>query len=52
MLNLAVIRSQFPALEKPVVFLDNPGGTQVARSVVERMTRYLTESNANHGGGI
>ncbi|BAJ63307.1 cysteine desulfurase-like protein [Anaerolinea thermophila] len=50
MLNLAVIRSQFPALEKPVVFLDNPGGTQVARSVVERMTRYLTESNANHGG--
>ncbi|WP_322506807.1 cysteine desulfurase-like protein [Anaerolinea sp.] len=50
MLNLAVIRSQFPALEKPVVFLDNPGGTQVARSVVERMTRYLTDSNANHGG--
>lgn len=50
MLDLAVIRSQFPALEKPVVFLDNPGGTQVARSVVERMTRYLTESNANHGG--
>lgn len=50
MLNLAVIRSQFPALEKPVVFLDNPGGTQVARSVVERMARYLTESNANHGG--
>jgi len=50
MLNLETIRRQFPALERPVIFLDNPGGTQVARQSLERIQSYLVETNANHGG--
>ena len=50
------IRSQFPALRqqtgRPTIFLDNPGGTQVAQPVLERMTAYLVEHNANHGGAF
>lgn len=51
------VRAQFPALEmtvgdRPAVFLDNPGGTQVPRAVVEAMSDYLLQSNANHGGAF
>jgi cysteine desulfurase family protein (TIGR01976 family) len=49
-LDLAVIREQFPALNRAAIFFDNPGGTQIARPAVERMTKYLLECNANHGG--
>ena len=53
--DLSAIRSRFPALklrdgDLPRIYLDNPGGTQVPDSVVERMAGYLTESNANLGG--
>src|SRR5437879_2296865 len=46
------IRSQFPALERchkgqPVAYFDGPGGTQVPRRVVEAMTEYLYQHNAN-----
>jgi cysteine desulfurase family protein (TIGR01976 family) len=46
------IRDHFPALtrrhqEKPVAYFDGPGGTQVAREVVEAMTDYLYHHNAN-----
>jgi cysteine desulfurase family protein (TIGR01976 family) len=51
-LDLDQIRSQFPALQRPAVFLDNPGGTQIARQSVERMQAYLQENNANHGGAF
>ena len=51
-LNLNLIRSQFPALQRPDIFLDNPGGTQVAQPVIERMNAYLVEHNANHGGAF
>jgi cysteine desulfurase family protein (TIGR01976 family) len=46
------IRAQFPALASGAVFFDNPGGTQVARRVVERMNDYLVRCNANHGGAF
>jgi cysteine desulfurase family protein (TIGR01976 family) len=46
------VRNQFPALASGAVFFDNPGGTQVARRVVERMTDYLLHHNANHGGAF
>lgn len=52
MLNLNLIRSQFPALQRPDVFLDNPGGTQAAQPVIERINAYLIEYNANHGGAF
>jgi len=51
-LDLPLIRSQFPALSRSTIFLDNPGGTQVARQTIERMRDYLIESNANHDGAF
>jgi cysteine desulfurase family protein (TIGR01976 family) len=51
-LDLDQIRSQFPALQRPATFLDNPGGTQIARHSLERMQAYLQENNANHGGAF
>ena len=42
----------FPSLERihnghPVAYFDGPGGTQVPRGVVDRMTDYLYRHNAN-----
>jgi len=55
--DLETIRAQFPALSivdggKPRIYFDNPGGTQVPQSVVDRMSRCLVESNANIQGGF
>jgi cysteine desulfurase family protein (TIGR01976 family) len=47
-----IIREQFPALKRPVVFFDNPGGTQIARKSLDRMVAYLTVHNANHDGAF
>jgi cysteine desulfurase family protein (TIGR01976 family) len=51
-LDLPTIRSQFPALKRDAIFLDNPAGTQVARTVLDRMSNYLVEHNANHEGAF
>src|SRR5512136_2172298 len=51
-IDLSAIRSQFPSLNRPAVFLDNPGGTQIARQSVERVNKYLLECNANHDGAF
>src|SRR5512143_2341811 len=51
-LDPALIRDQFPSLERPAVFFDNPGGTQIARPSLERIQRYLLECNANHEGAF
>ena len=50
--RLAAVRAQFPALDRkhngfPVAYFDGPGGTQVPRTVVERMADYLYHHNAN-----
>lgn len=55
MLDVESIRAQFPALQesfngRPAVFFDNPGGTQVPRSVIDSMTDYLVRRNANTHG--
>lgn len=52
MLNLSIIRNQFPSLRRPDVFFDNPGGTQIARQSLERLNKYLLECNANHEGAF
>ena len=52
MLDLNLIRSQFPALSSGAIFLDNPGGTQVAQQTLKRMTDYLVRTNANHEGAF
>ncbi len=51
-LDSPTVRAQFPALQRDCIYFDNPGGTQVARSCLERMSRYLVETNANHGGAF
>jgi selenocysteine lyase/cysteine desulfurase len=51
-INLDVIRQQFPGLNRPVIFFDNPGGTQIAKQSLDRINRYLIESNANHEGAF
>lgn len=54
-LDTAWVRSQFPSLAQtvngqPAVFLDGPGGTQVPQRVIEAISGYLRQSNANTGG--
>jgi cysteine desulfurase family protein (TIGR01976 family) len=51
-LDVSAIRNQFPSLDRPDVFFDNPGGTQIARQSLERVNKYLLESNANHQGAF
>ena len=51
-ISTAEIRSHYPALERkhegvPVAYFDGPGGTQAAREVVEAMSDYLINHNAN-----
>jgi len=50
--SVTEIRKHFPALERvhngyPVAYFDGPGGTQVPRFVVEKMSDYLYHHNAN-----
>ena len=50
------IRSLFPSLSVPAsdgampIFLDNPAGTQVPRTVMDAVTEYYLTMNANSGG--
>lgn len=53
--DIGWVRSQFPALSQtvnghPVAFLDGPGGTQVPERVIDAITDYLKQSNANTCG--
>ena len=50
--DLTEIRARFPALAGEAIFLDNPAGTQIASRSLERITAYLLEYNANHGGAF
>jgi len=49
-LDVAAVRARFTALDRRTAFFDGPGGTQVPDSVVEAMSSYLRETNANLGG--
>lgn len=49
-LDLNLVRQQFPSLDRPAIFLDNPAGTQIAKPSLDRINRYLLEYNANHEG--
>jgi len=51
-LDLVTIRSQFPSLNRPAIFFDNPGGTQIAKQSLDRINKYLLECNANHEGAF
>ena len=56
-LDLQAVRRQFPALSRkvegqPVVYLDNPAGTQVPQRVIDRTAEYWRTMNANRGGAF
>lgn len=52
------LRAAFPSLahvgphDLPYAFLDGPGGSQVPQRVVEAISTYLVECNANLGGSF
>jgi cysteine desulfurase family protein (TIGR01976 family) len=48
--NIDLVRQQFPSLDRPAIFLDNPAGTQIAKPSLDRINKYLLENNANHEG--
>jgi cysteine desulfurase family protein (TIGR01976 family) len=53
--DISWVRAQFPSLQQsvngyPAAFLDGPGGTQVPQLVIDAITNYLKQSNANTGG--
>src|SRR6476469_7451740 len=51
-LDIDAARAQFPALASGATFLDAPGGTQCPQSVIDAISAYLRESNANLGGAF
>jgi cysteine desulfurase family protein (TIGR01976 family) len=56
-LDLAAIRAAFPSLGvelggQPVVYFDNPGGTQVPQACIDAIAQYLSSANANTGGAF
>jgi cysteine desulfurase family protein (TIGR01976 family) len=55
--DVQALRARFPALSieqdgRPVALFDGPGGTQVPDTVIEAVSRYYRESNANHDGAF
>ncbi len=49
MLDLNYIRSQFPGLETDWVLMDNAGGSQMAKPVLDKITEFLTTSHVQLG---
>ena len=52
-----LLRREFPSLAltldgHPAVFFDNPGGTQVPSAVIEAVSDYYKNANANVGGAF
>src|SRR5579872_3453747 len=53
--GVPALRARFPALARthegrPVLFFDNPAGTQVPQEMIDGISGYLRHSNANTGG--
>jgi cysteine desulfurase family protein (TIGR01976 family) len=48
-LDIAAVRARFTALQRPLAFFDSPGGTQCPDEVIEAISTYFRESNANVG---
>jgi cysteine desulfurase family protein (TIGR01976 family) len=51
-LDVEAVRARFSALQRPFVFLDGPAGTQVPDEVIDAISAYLREWNANVGGAF
>jgi cysteine desulfurase family protein (TIGR01976 family) len=55
--DVDAVRARFPALSleqdgQAIAFFDGPGGTQVPQSVIDAVSRYYRESNANADGAF
>ena len=56
--DVDALRAEFPALarrsadDRPAVFLDGPGGTQVPQRVIDAVSDYYANTNANAGGAF
>lgn len=55
MIDFSATRARFPALGRhqngqPVLYFDNPAGTQVPQEVIDGYSTYLRDHNANEGG--
>jgi cysteine desulfurase family protein (TIGR01976 family) len=48
--DVEAVRARFSALRQPLAFFDGPGGTQVPDEVIDAVSRYYRESNANVSG--
>ncbi|MEM6807133.1 MAG: cysteine desulfurase-like protein, partial [Bacteroidota bacterium] len=48
--NLPKVRAHFPALDKDWTYMDNAGGSQTLKPIVDRITEYLYTSDVQHGG--
>src|SRR4029450_3198155 len=48
-LDVEAVRARFSALQRPLAFLDAPGGTQCPDEVIDAIAAYMRESNANVG---
>jgi cysteine desulfurase family protein (TIGR01976 family) len=48
--DVDAVRARFSALRQPLAFFDGPGGTQVPDEVIDAVSRYYRESNANTSG--
>ncbi|MFL5946398.1 MAG: cysteine desulfurase-like protein [Gaiellaceae bacterium] len=49
-LDVEAVRARFSALRQPLAFFDGPGGTQVPDEVIDAVSAYYRESNANVSG--
>jgi cysteine desulfurase family protein (TIGR01976 family) len=49
-LDVGRVRGRFSALRDELAFFDGPGGTQTPDEVIDAISGYLRESNANSGG--
>jgi len=45
-----LVRSQFPALDAPAVYVDNPAGTQLPQPVIDAVTQAMVTAASNLGG--
>ena len=48
-LDLDFVRSYFPALNSGFIYMDNAGGSQTLKPVVDRVSEYLLNYDVQHG---
>ena len=49
-LDMEFVRSQFPGLGTDWALMDNAGGSQILKGVVDKITQYYYSNNVQTGG--